>query len=69
MAFEVSRFLYRLSCDVRIFNHPGELPIRDSIDASHPSVQELRSLSFGLTGTSGARLNSMKTSLPSLKTR
>lgn len=49
MAFEASRILYRLGCDVRIFN-PSELPIRDSVDASHPSVQELRSLSLWSDG-------------------
>ncbi|PVH70995.1 arsenate resistance ArsH [Cadophora sp. DSE1049] len=49
MAFEASRILHRLGCDVRIFN-PSELPIRDSVDASHPSVQELRSLSLWSDG-------------------
>jgi arsenic resistance protein ArsH len=44
MAFEASRILHRLGCDVRLFN-PSELPIRDSVDATHPVVQELRSLS------------------------
>jgi arsenical resistance protein ArsH len=49
MAFEASRILHRLGCDVRIFN-PSELPIRDSVDATHPSVQELRSLSLWSDG-------------------
>src|SRR3954471_16622029 len=49
MAFEASRILHRLGCDVRIFN-PSLLPIRDSVDASHPSVQELRSLSLWSDG-------------------
>lgn len=44
MAFEASRILHRLGCDVRIFN-PSALPIRDSVPDTHPSVQELRSLS------------------------
>jgi arsenic resistance protein ArsH len=44
MAFEASRILHRLGCDVRIFN-PSQLPIRDSVPDTHPSVQELRSLS------------------------
>ncbi|KAI9640635.1 hypothetical protein NHQ30_010935 [Ciborinia camelliae] len=48
-AFEASRILHRLGCDVRIFN-PSELPIRDSVDASHPSVQELRALSLWSDG-------------------
>ncbi|KAG4032635.1 hypothetical protein MFRU_006g01050 [Monilinia fructicola] len=49
MAFEASRILHRLGCDVRIFN-PRELPIRDSVDAAHPSVQELRDLSLWSDG-------------------
>jgi len=49
MAFEASRILHRLGCDVRIFN-PSELPIRDSVDPSHPSVQELRALSLWSDG-------------------
>ena len=44
MAYEASRILHRLGCDVRVFN-PSSLPIRDSVPASHPSVIELRSLS------------------------
>ncbi|KAH8684874.1 flavoprotein-like protein [Tricladium varicosporioides] len=43
MAFEASRILHRLGCDVRIFN-PSLLPIRDSVPDTHPSVQELRSM-------------------------
>ncbi|TGO26807.1 hypothetical protein BPAE_0053g00620 [Botrytis paeoniae] len=49
MAFEASRILHRLGCDVRVFN-PKDLPIRDSVDASHPSVQELRELSLWSDG-------------------
>lgn len=49
MAFEASRILHRLGCDVRIFN-PSLLPIRDSVDASHPSVVELRTLSLWSDG-------------------
>ena len=49
MAFEASRILHRLGCDVRIFN-PSELPIRDSVDVSHPSVKELRFLSLWSDG-------------------
>ncbi|ESZ96724.1 arsenic resistance protein ArsH [Sclerotinia borealis F-4128] len=49
MAFEASRILHRLGCDVRVFN-PSELPIRDSVDASHPAVQELRALSLWSDG-------------------
>ncbi|KAI9147466.1 NADPH-dependent FMN reductase ArsH [Paramyrothecium foliicola] len=43
-AFEAARILHRLGCDVRIYN-PSLLPIRDSVDADHPAVQELRELS------------------------
>lgn len=49
MAFEAARILYRLGCDVRIFN-PSLLPIRDSLPDTHPSVQELRSLSLWSDG-------------------
>ena len=49
MAFEAARILHRLGCDVRIFN-PSSLPIRDSVEASHPAVQELRSLSLWSDG-------------------
>ncbi|KAG9244233.1 flavoprotein-like protein [Calycina marina] len=44
MAYEASRVLHRLGCDVRVFN-PSTLPIRDSVPATHPSVVELRGLS------------------------
>ncbi|PSS18351.1 hypothetical protein M430DRAFT_18950 [Amorphotheca resinae ATCC 22711] len=37
IAFEAACILYRLGCDVRIFN-PSSLPIRDSVEALHPSV-------------------------------
>lgn len=49
MAYEASRILHRLGCDVRIFN-PSSLPIRDSVPATHPSVVELRALSFWSDG-------------------
>jgi arsenical resistance protein ArsH len=49
MAFEASRILHRLGCDVRIFN-PSALPIRDSVPATHSSVQELRALSLWSDG-------------------
>jgi arsenic resistance protein ArsH len=49
MAFEASRILHRLGCDVRIFN-PSLLPIRDSVPDTHASVQELRSLSLWSDG-------------------
>lgn len=43
-AYEAARILHRLGCDVRIFD-PSGLPIRDSVDADHAVVQELRGLS------------------------
>lgn len=43
-AYEAARILHRLGCDVRIFD-PSGLPIRDSVDADHAVVQELRELS------------------------
>lgn len=44
MAYEASRILHRLGCDVRVYN-PSHLPIRDSVEATHPAVQDLRNLS------------------------
>lgn len=44
MAFEASRILHRLGCDVRMYD-PSGLPIKDDIQHQHPKVQELRQLS------------------------
>ncbi|KAJ5679382.1 hypothetical protein N7462_007626 [Penicillium macrosclerotiorum] len=44
VAFEASRILFRLGCDVRVFDPEG-LPVKNDSDASHPKVQELRELS------------------------
>lgn len=44
VAFEASRILFRLGCDVRIFNPEG-LPVKNDVDHTHPKVQELRALS------------------------
>lgn len=44
LAFEASRILHRLGCDVRVYN-PSGLPVKDDIQHSHPKVQELRDLS------------------------
>ncbi|KIW22713.1 arsenical resistance protein ArsH [Cladophialophora immunda] len=44
LAFEVSRILWRLGCDVRIYNPQG-LPVKDDEQHNHPKVQELRDLS------------------------
>ena len=44
VAFEASRILHRLGCDVRIFNPEG-LPVKNDSDIGHAKVQELRELS------------------------
>ncbi|TKA65078.1 hypothetical protein B0A49_08835 [Cryomyces minteri] len=49
MAYEASRLLHRLGCDVRVFN-PRGLPVKDEVEPSHPKVQELRNLSLWSDG-------------------
>lgn len=44
VALEASRILFRLGCDVRVFDPEG-LPVKNDVDAGHPKVQELRDLS------------------------
>jgi hypothetical protein len=44
LAFEASRVLFRLGCDVRVYDPTG-LPVKDDVQHSHPKVQELRDLS------------------------
>ncbi|CAG8395752.1 unnamed protein product [Penicillium salamii] len=44
VALEASRILFRLGCDVRVFDPEG-LPVKNESDVSHPKVQELRELS------------------------
>ncbi|KAL2802997.1 flavoprotein-like protein [Aspergillus granulosus] len=44
VAFEASRILFRLGCDVRVFNPEG-LPVKNDTEHTHPKVQELRALS------------------------
>ncbi|KAL1998557.1 hypothetical protein VTN02DRAFT_5964 [Thermoascus thermophilus] len=44
VAFEASRILFRLGCDVRVYNPEG-LPVKNDVDHGHPKVQELRELS------------------------
>jgi len=44
LAFEASRILFRLGCDVRVYD-PAGLPVKDDVQHSHPKVQELRDLS------------------------
>ncbi|OJJ36944.1 hypothetical protein ASPWEDRAFT_38609 [Aspergillus wentii DTO 134E9] len=49
VAFEASRILFRLGCDVRVFN-PDGLPVKNDTDHTHPKVQELRDLSIWSDG-------------------
>ncbi|KXG53143.1 Arsenate resistance ArsH [Penicillium griseofulvum] len=49
VAFEASRILFRLGCDVRVFDPEG-LPIKNDSDTAHPKVQELRELSLWSDG-------------------
>ncbi|CZS99319.1 related to arsenic resistance protein ArsH [Rhynchosporium agropyri] len=44
LAFEASRILFRLGCDVRVYD-PADLPMKDDTQHNHPKVQELRDLS------------------------
>lgn len=44
VALEASRILFRLGCDVRVFNPEG-LPVKNDTEHDHPKVQELRELS------------------------
>ncbi|OBT53472.1 hypothetical protein VE04_05388 [Pseudogymnoascus sp. 24MN13] len=43
LAFEASRILFRLGCDVRVFDPTG-LPMKDDVQHNQPKVQELRDL-------------------------
>lgn len=49
LAYEVSRLLFRLGCDVRVFD-PSGLPMKDAVQQDHPKVQELRNLSLWSDG-------------------
>ena len=49
VALEASRILFRLGCDVRIFDPEG-LPVKNDSDTDHPKVQELRELSVWSDG-------------------
>jgi len=44
LAFEAARILFRLGCDVRVYD-PAGLPVKDDVQHNHPKVQELRQLS------------------------
>ncbi|RYP78786.1 hypothetical protein DL769_003122 [Monosporascus sp. CRB-8-3] len=43
LAYEAARILFRLGCDVRVYD-PADLPQKDDVRYSHPEVQELREL-------------------------
>lgn len=49
VAFEASRILFRLGCDVRVFDPEG-LPVKNDREIDHPKVQELRKLSAWSNG-------------------
>jgi arsenic resistance protein ArsH len=44
LAYEASRILFRLGCDVRMYDPTG-LPVKDDMHHNHEKVQELRELS------------------------
>jgi hypothetical protein len=44
LAYEASRILFRLGCDVRVYD-PAGLPVKDDVNHGHPKVVELRELS------------------------
>ncbi|KAK5654049.1 hypothetical protein OQA88_7727 [Cercophora sp. LCS_1] len=44
LAYEASRILFRIGCDVRVYD-PSGLPVKDDQQHEHPKVQELRALS------------------------
>ncbi|KJX98416.1 arsenic resistance protein ArsH [Zymoseptoria brevis] len=44
LAYECARILFRLGCDVRVYNPEG-LPMKDDVQHNHKKVQELRELS------------------------
>jgi arsenic resistance protein ArsH len=49
LALEAERILQHFGAETRVFD-PHELPILDSVPASHPKVQELRALSLWSEG-------------------
>ncbi|MCX7513048.1 arsenical resistance protein ArsH [Frateuria sp. STR12] len=49
LALEAERILRRFGADTRVFD-PHDLPILDSVPATHPKVQELRALSLWSEG-------------------
>ena len=49
VAYEAARILFRLGCDVRIYNPLG-LPMKDGVQHGHIKVQEIRALSLWSDG-------------------
>src|SRR3546814_14442735 len=45
LALEAERIMRQFGAETRVFD-PHELPLLDSVPASHPKVQELRALSL-----------------------
>lgn len=44
LSYEIARILFRLGCDVRVYD-PHGLPVKDDVSHNHDKVQELRELS------------------------
>lgn len=44
LSYEICRILFRLGCDVRVYD-PHDLLVKNDIEHLHPKVQELRNLS------------------------
>ena len=69
LAYESARILFRLGCDVRIFD-PRGLPVKDDEQHMHPKVQELRELSKWSDGhvwVSPEQHGNLVSSIPSLR--
>lgn len=49
VAYEAARILFRLGCDVRIYNPQG-LPMKDDVQHAHTKVQEIRAMSLWSDG-------------------
>src|SRR3546814_4376928 len=49
LALEAERIMRQFGAETRVFD-PHELPLLDSVPASHPKVQELRALSLWSEG-------------------
>jgi len=49
LAYEACRILFRLGCDVRVYD-PRDLPVKDGVHDAHTKVLELRALSLWSDG-------------------